>query len=108
MAKSDKGDWFVKTGRSLVHWLDLDLDSVEEILRSSIHDASDQARLDWLDLMYRLQSPHALYHIGEMVPSGDIECTRCGHVRHIYMAQKLPSCPNCGCQEFIYSDQNLH
>lgn len=108
MAKESKNQWLGKTGRSVAMWLELDVEAVEDSLLNSIHDIADQTKLDWIDLMYRIKAPEAIFHVGEFAPTGDLQCSNCGNNLHIYMAQKLQPCPNCKNEEYIYRDANVH
>lgn len=108
MAKIAKNQWLGKTGRSVATWLELDIDAVEDTLLNSLHDAADQTKLDWIDLMYRIKAPEAIFHVGEFAPTGDLQCSSCGTNTHVYMAQKLRPCRHCQNEEFIYNDLNVH
>lgn len=108
MANRDNKDWIGKAGRNLAWMLELDVDAVEYALLHSIHDVADQAQLDWIDLMYRLRAPEAIYHVGELSPAGKLVCSNCGHHMEIYIPQSLKPCSHCENTEFIYSDLNVH
>ena len=108
MANRNNKDWIGIAGRSVANILELDVDAVEFALLHSLHDAADQAQLDWIDLMYRLQAPEAVYHVGEMAPAGHLECSNCGSPLEIYMPQTLQPCMQCKNTEFIYSDLKVH
>lgn len=108
MANSGNKDWLGKAGRSVAWMLELDVDAVEFALLHSIHDVADQSQLDWIDLMYRLRAPEAVYHVGELAPAGKLECSSCGQGMEIYIPQVLHSCSQCQNTEFIYSDLTLH
>lgn len=103
--KSNKG-WLNRTGRSLSWWLDVD--AVEDQLLDSLGHVADKTRLDWLDLMYRLQSPQGLFHQGELSPAGDLCCTQCERIIHLYVPQLLQVCVRCGNPEFLFKDDQLH
>ncbi|GEM_PF-885203 len=108
MAARNNKDWIGRAGRSMAGLLELDVDAVEYALLHSLHDAADQAQLDWIDLMYRLQSPEAIYHVGEMAPAGHLECSNCGSPLEIYMPQTLQPCNQCESTEYVYSDLKVH
>jgi len=108
MSKETKNQWLGKTGRSVAMWLELDVDAVEDTLLNSIHDVADQTRLDWIDLMYRIEAPEAIFHKGELAPTGDLECTHCGTITHIYMEHRLQNCRHCQNEEFVYKDDSVH
>ncbi len=105
---SSKKDWLGKTGKGVASWLDIDLDMFEEQLLKSLGDIADPTQLEWLDLMYRLESQEGLYHVGELAPAGDLSCTQCGKQIHLYIAQELTACARCHNIEFLYKDDNLH
>lgn len=103
-----KKHWLDKSGRSVASWLDIDLEALEVQLLKSIEEVADPTRSEWIDLMSRLEAPEGVYHVGELAPSGDLTCTKCGRKVHLYVPQELTSCTRCHNVEFLYQDENLH
>ena len=62
-------------------------------------EISDKSQLEWHELAGDFRH-HGVYHAGELVGLGLMECKNCHHTLHYYHPDLLPTCPDCDGTKF--------
>lgn len=60
---------------------------------------SDNSQVEWQELAEDFQHD-GVYHSGEVVGLGRLECNKCKHHLYYYHPDILPTCPECNSNQF--------
>jgi len=67
---------------------------VEESFWSNVSHMTDQTQVEWAELMEDFEHK-GLYHVGEFVGFGEVECLSCHNVQSIFHLVELTPCIKC-------------
>lgn len=62
-------------------------------------EITDKSQLEWHELAGDFRH-HGVYHSGELVGLGQLECNNCHYQLHYYHPDLLPTCPGCDGTKF--------
>ena len=93
------GNYLSETGEDLGRWFHMEETLVEDRLRDLLGQISDPTRiaLERLDAEARAAQ---LYHQGEVIGMGKLQCTECNHTLQFNETAVIPACPQCGATTF--------
>lgn len=73
--------------------------ATKDKLWSLLADASDKSGLALHESLRDIQH-QGIYHVGELVALGELECTRCHHRHSVTHVEKIRPCLECGHERF--------
>ena len=98
------GSYLAESGEDLGRWFHMEVTLIEDRLKELFHKMADPTRiaLDRLDAEARATQ---LYHEGEVIGMGKLECTECQHTLQFSETSIIPACPTCGATHFRRIEQ---
>lgn len=104
--KAQLADYQHYLAKDFKHWQyrnkqqnNLALGEFEENLWQALSHLVDKTQLEW-DALREDFDHHGIYHAGEWVGFGVVECTKCHHQLHITHPTQLTPCDKCAHEGF--------
>ncbi|PIP81137.1 MAG: hypothetical protein COW84_01420 [Gammaproteobacteria bacterium CG22_combo_CG10-13_8_21_14_all_40_8] len=86
-------------GQAIEHWLEWDMQVVEEELSNWVKIVADPSTVDWLFLKQQWEQS-TQYQTGDSIGIGKIHCIRCGQLITFSHTSIIPECPHCQGKDF--------
>lgn len=87
------------TGHAIEHWLERDMQIIEDELISWVKIVADQSVIDWLFLKKQWEDS-TQYQSGDTIGIGKIHCIQCGQIITFLHTSIISECPHCRGKDF--------
>ncbi len=93
------GSFLAESGEDLGRWFHMEEALIEDRLKDLFELMGDPTRVALEQLDAEARSTQ-LYHQGEVIGMGKLECTECGEALQFNETAVIPTCPKCGATTF--------
>ena len=98
------GNYLAETGEDLGRWFHMEETLIEDRIKDLFAQLADPTRIA-LDQLNAEARAAQIYHQGEVIGMGKLECTECGETLQFDETAVIPACPKCGATTFKRIEQ---
>lgn len=96
--KYDLHDFYQQNSAEVKHSVYLGL--LNETLWDNLAKLTDKSQVEWAELVDDFDHD-GLYHSGDVIGFGQLECQNCHEITHIVHCSELSACSKCGGNSYI-------